>query len=66
MFAQAARIPQKPQAQRRQSWRVDARILRITLATASDGASRSAHLAVRAWPMRRALVISLSCVAMWS
>ncbi len=65
MFAEVAHVIQEPLAQPRRSWRVDARVLKVTLATAFDGASRSAHLSVHVWPMRRSLVISLSFVSLW-
>ena len=66
MFAELARSPEKPLAQQRRCWRVDARLIKITLATAFDGASRSAHLSLHAWPMRRSLVVSLSFVTLWT
>jgi hypothetical protein len=66
MFAEIARAPEKRLAQQRRCWRVDAGLLKITLATASDGASRSAHLSLHAWPMRRSLVVSLSFVTLWT
>lgn len=55
-----------PVTAHRRSWRLDVHFARITLTTAADGASRSAHVSLRLWPMQRAMVASVSFVAMWS
>jgi len=49
----------------RRSWRVDARVIKLTLSTVSNGSSRSLNFTVRAWRMRRSVVVSLCLTTMW-
>jgi hypothetical protein len=64
-FVGEERQADRPGASRRHSLRLDARVIRLTVSTSSNGSSRSFNLTARAWRMRRSLVVSFSLTTMW-
>jgi hypothetical protein len=49
----------------RRSWKLDAGFIKVTLSAVSNGSSRSLNFTVRAWRMRRSIVVSLCLTTMW-